>query len=140
MIYLASPYRHPNPEVMARRARLAALATARIIAETGQPVFSPIVQATALLRMTTGIIPKDFNWVSWDLQMLERATELRILLIDPDGFFQSQGVQAERRFALEHGMPVTYARPEEPCRTIPADQILDNLDWIRYEARMKGIS
>jgi Domain of unknown function (DUF1937) len=53
MIYLASPYSHPDPVVREARFDAACRATVDLI-RTGQPVFAPVVMGHPLVRYGVG--------------------------------------------------------------------------------------
>ena len=107
MIYLASPYAHPDPAVREARYQAACRATAELM-RGGRAVFSPIVHSHPL---TAFGLPT--NWAFWercDRQYLERCDELVVLMLD--GWPQSVGVQAEIKLATEMAKPVSFLNPE----------------------------
>ena len=107
MIYLASPYSHSDPQVREVRFDAACLATAHLI-RTGRSVFSPIVHGHPLVRFG---LPTD--WAFWelhDLEHLQRSDEMLVLQID--GWQESEGVQAEIALASALGKRVNYLAPE----------------------------
>lgn len=91
MIYLASPYTHPDPAVMQRRFEDARAATAALLSR-GEIVYSPIVHGHAIAIAHD--LPKDWGfWQRHCFAMLERADNLYVLMLD--GWEQSRGVRAE---------------------------------------------
>ena len=113
MIYLASPYSHPDPTVRDRR-YLAACRAAADLLRTGVTVFSPVVQGHVLSRFG---LPTDWGfWRRHDCEHLRRCDEVVVLTLD--GWRKSVGVLAEIELAREFGKPVRYlaARAE---RTAP---------------------
>lgn len=107
MIYLASPYSHPDPAVREFRFREACRAAAKFM-RCGQPVFSPIAHGHCIC--TYGL-PTDWRfWEPFDRRQLERCDEVVVLMLD--GWQESVGVQAEIRIAGEYGKPVRYVAPE----------------------------
>ena len=111
MIYLASPYSHPDHRVREARFRAACRATARLI-RAGQPVFAPVVQGHALV--TYGI-PSD--WVFWQplaREYVARCDELVVLQLD--GWRESEGVQAELALAAALGKRVDFLEPAGTSR------------------------
>ena len=104
MIYLASPYSHPDPLVRKTRFLLAEQATA-ILLNQGIFTFSPIVHCHALAERHT--IPTDFAfWRGYNFDMLRRADLVSVLAIP--GWKESVGVQAEIEMARAIGMQVTF--------------------------------
>ena len=107
MIYLASPYSHPDRAVRELRFREACRAAAKFM-RCGQVVFSPIAHGHCIC--TYGL-PTDWRfWEPFDRHHLERCDEFVVLMID--GWHESVGVQAEIRIAGEFGKPVRYVAPE----------------------------
>lgn len=107
MIYLASPYSHPDAAVREERFDAACRATAALL-RSGQPVFSPIAHTHGLVAHG---LPTDWSWWEpFDREHLLRCDELAVLLLD--GWRESVGVTAEIRIARELGKPVRYLAPE----------------------------
>jgi nucleoside 2-deoxyribosyltransferase len=107
MIYLASPYSHPEPVVREVRFRAACHATARLIA-AGHVVFSPIVHGHPLVHHG---LPTDWSfWERFDRDHLVRCDEVVVLMLD--GWRESVGVAAEIRIAEELRKPVRYLAPD----------------------------
>jgi nucleoside 2-deoxyribosyltransferase len=107
MIYLASPYSHPDSAVREQRFRMACLATSRLIA-AGHVVFSPIVHGHPLVHY--GLSTAWSFWERCDREHLKRCDEVVVLMLD--GWRESVGVAAEIRIAEELGKPVRYLAPE----------------------------
>jgi len=107
MIYLASPYSHPDPAVRAERYRAACRATAALLL-AGQPVFSPIAHGHPLVEYG---LPADWTfWQRYDRELLARCDEVVVLVLA--GWRESVGVREEIRIARELGKPVRYLAPE----------------------------
>lgn len=109
MIYVASPYSHPDPIVREQRYD-AACAAATVLMRAGHSVFSPIVHGHPL---TLHGLPGD--WPFWEPHArwhLERCDEVVVLMLD--GWDASQGVQAEIAIATELGKVVWYRYPVRP--------------------------
>jgi len=103
MIYLASPYWHADPAIRNQRFRAACRATAEMIRQ-GTTVFSPVVYGHALIAHG---LPGDWSfWQRHDAQYLGRCDEVVVLQID--GWEESEGVQAELRLAAALGNRVNY--------------------------------
>lgn len=106
MIYLASPYTHPDPAVREARFEAACRAVIHLVRQ-GETVFSPVVHSHPLaLRGLRG----DWHfWEATDRAFLACAQELRILKLD--GWEKSVGVTAERQIAADLGLPVSCMEP-----------------------------
>ena len=103
MIYLASPYSHPDPAIRDQRYLAACRATVRLLL-AGQTVFSPIVHGHALVAFG---LPTDWEfWARHDEQYLRRCQELIVLAIP--GWDESEGVQHEIDLAQRLGKVVRY--------------------------------
>ncbi|HXH21718.1 MAG TPA: DUF1937 family protein [Dehalococcoidia bacterium] len=108
MIYLASPYSHPDPAVRERRFRTACRLAAAFL-RAGMLVFSPIAHSHPLVEFG---LPTDWRfWERYDRAHLERCDEVVVLMMD--GWKESAGVQAEVRIARELGKPVRFLGVEE---------------------------
>ena len=103
MIYLASPYSHPDTDVRQERFDAACRAAAALLRQ-GKTTFSPIAHSHVLCRYG---LPLDWEfWRQHDLQYLAACTEVVVLMLD--GWAESVGVQAEIKIARELGKPVTF--------------------------------
>ena len=103
MIYLASPYSHPDPVVRHARFRAACRAAASLL-RAGHAVFSPIAHSHPLVEH--GLPTQWGFWERFGREHLERCDEVVVLMLD--GWRESVGVQAEVRIAVELGKPVWY--------------------------------
>lgn len=114
MIYLASPYTHPDPFVMEWRYLMALRRMVEHLRE-GQHVYGPIVHNHELRRF--GNLPPTWEfWQVYDFDMLCRCDKLEVLMLP--GWQQSVGVTAEVRRAAELHIPVTYETFKDPLRAI----------------------
>jgi len=112
VIYLASPYSHPDPAVREQRFDTACAAAALLLRD-GYLVFSPIAHSHPLTRFG---LPLDWEfWERFDRQHLERCSELIVLMLP--GWTSSRGVLAEIAIARELGLPVRYL--EGPATRTP---------------------
>ena len=103
MIYLASPYSHPDPAVREVRFRTARRVTAELV-HTGRCVLSPVVHGHPLVEFG---LPTDWSfWQRVDRAYLERCDE--VLVHVQDGWELSAGVKAEIDHARTLGKPVRY--------------------------------
>jgi nucleoside 2-deoxyribosyltransferase len=106
MIYLASPYSHPDPAVRERRFR-AACSAAALLLQAGHAVFSPIAHGHVLAEHG---LPTDWKfWQRYDREHLERCDEVIVLMLN--GWEESAGVHGEIRQAHELGKRVCYLTP-----------------------------
>lgn len=97
LIYLASPYSHPDPLVQNEREKVVCQ-LAFLLINAGYLVYCPIAETAALVRHSQSI---DTGWEFWrkkDLLQLDRCDELWIA--DMDGWTESKGVQGEVRHAM----------------------------------------
>lgn len=67
--------------------------------------FSPIVHCHELKKITELPATHTF-WLEYDFHILERCDKLYILRLE--GWEQSLGVAAEKKFAEDKGIPVEY--------------------------------
>ena len=108
MIYLASPYSHPNSAVREARFQAACRAAAELI-RSGQQVYSPIAHSHPIAAYG---LPTDWSYWEADARAhLKTSTEVVVLTLD--GWQTSAGVTAELRIAGELGRPVRYLEPPE---------------------------
>lgn len=109
MIYLCSPYSHPDPKEMEYRFHRVAAATAWLMTH-GEIVYSPIVHNHYLACNFT--LPREWEfWRRFDLAMLVKADECWVLELD--GWHKSVGVNAEIAFAIDRDIPVCFLSLEE---------------------------
>lgn len=107
MIYLASPYSHPDAAVREHRFQMACRAAARLMRD-GHTVFPPICHSHPIAQYG---LPTDWSfWERQDREHLARCDEVVVLLLD--GCRESRGVRAEIRLAEALGKPVRYLIPE----------------------------
>jgi hypothetical protein len=117
MIYLASPYSHPDAAIRQRRFEAVCRVAARLLRQ-GRTVYSPIVYGHALCAYG---VPGDWRfWQRHDRPLLEACDEVVVLMLD--GWENSVGVHAEIAFAREMGKPVSFmtARGERRRALTPA--------------------
>jgi hypothetical protein len=104
MIYLATPYTHPEPEVRAARFLAVTLYCAERMA-AGELIFSPITYGHAFGEL--GLAATDHvSWIQFNETMLGISTGVRVLCLR--GWELSAGIQHEVEFADKHGIPVEY--------------------------------
>lgn len=104
MIYLASPYTHPDPFVREERYLRTAKALTFLLARE-EWAYSPIVHCHELAKI--GGLPVDhLFWQKYDFHMLSKCDKFVILRID--GWQRSKGVAAEKAEAERLGISVEY--------------------------------
>ena len=106
MIYLASPYSHPDTRVRERRFRAACHAAAWLM-RSGLTVYSPIAHGHPIALCG---LPTDWPfWERHDRRLLEHCDQVIVLMLD--AWQESKGVQAEIQIAAELGKPLRYLEP-----------------------------
>jgi len=109
LIYLASPYSHPDEAVRHERYEHACRAAARIM-ERGHVVFSPIAHSHSVAAHLPETLLMDHEfWMKQCLPMVECCHELWVL--DIDGHATSRGVRAEIIHAWKRDIPIRYKCP-----------------------------
>lgn len=107
MIYLASPYSHPRPDIRALRYEAVAAFTVAAMG-AGHQIFSPIVYGHHIAR--THALPTDAEWWrNFNETILATCDEMWVLKIP--GWDKSVGVQMEIEFASSR-MPVLHMEPD----------------------------
>jgi hypothetical protein len=104
LVYLATPYNHPDAEVRERRFREVNRVAGEMM-RRGEHVFSPISHTHPIAL--AGDLPKGWEfWQAYDRAMLRVCVKLTVLM--QDGWKESVGVQAEIAIAQEMGLPVEF--------------------------------
>ena len=115
MIYLASPYSHPDPLIEQARFEAVAHIAAHLLA-CDVTIYSPILHCHPI-RTQVGT-PGDFNfWAKYNREMVKHSTAMIVAMID--GWEVSKGVAGEIAFAKEFNKPVMFFDPK-------VNQIKDN--------------
>jgi hypothetical protein len=107
MIYLASPYSHPDPAVRQKRFDAACRAAAALL-RVGIPVFSPIAHSHPIAQH--GVPGTWAFWQRIDRQYLRHCRAVVVLRLP--GWDMSVGVQAEVELARQWGIPVIEIDPQ----------------------------
>jgi hypothetical protein len=113
MIYLASPYSHPELAIRVERFH-AVCRIAAALMRNGEIVFSPIAHGHPIAEHG---LPTD--WTFWERHCREQlapCTELVVLTLD--GWRESMGVAEEIRMAGRLGKPVRYITPDGIALTL----------------------
>ena len=108
MIYLASPYSHPDPFVREQRYLMAAKALSELLAAECW-AYSPIVHCHELAKIVDLPTHSAF-WRRYDFHMLSLSTELLVLMLE--GWKTSEGVREEIAEAARLNITVTALQPE----------------------------
>lgn len=109
LVYLASPYSHPDPAVREARFRAACAAAAHLM-RAGVLVFSPIAHTHPIA--CAGGLPTGWEfWERYDRAVLAACGELAVLKLP--GWTESKGIRAEIVIARELGSPVRYVEPAD---------------------------
>jgi hypothetical protein len=107
MIYLASPYSHPNKKVEYQRF----LDVTRIAAKRlrmGEVIFSPIMHGHPAVEHA-GYAGDAESWQFHNINMLRRSDRLMIATLD--GWRESKGVRWEVASAIAMKIPRIYLEP-----------------------------
>lgn len=108
LIYLASPYSHPDPEVREKRFRDVCHAAGRLM-RLGLHIYSPIAHSHPIAMQTD--LPTSWEfWSAYDEAIISRCSEVRVLTIA--GWETSIGITAEIEIANRLGIPVTFEKPD----------------------------
>lgn len=122
MIYLASPYTHPDTEIVAQRYNETMRVNASLLA-AGRFVYSPIVHCHAMANAHT--LPTEYEfWKNFNYHMIECSNAVYFLLL-PE-WQNSKGMFGELTYAdmagkgiytvlldAANGYTVSLARPTE---------------------------
>jgi len=103
IIYLASPYSHPDERIRHARYRMVCEKAAELMRK-GFLVFSPIAHSHPLVEFG---VPGDWSyWEYYDSEMIRRCDRLVVLMLD--GWDSSTGIAAEIVIARDHGLQIDY--------------------------------
>lgn len=110
MIYLASPYSHPDPKIRNKRAveitKIAAHLLSRKI-----PVFSPITFGHEVWKHNKDLPTDAAYWNGYNFHFLNHASELWVVRMK--GWEESDGIKDEVAFAEQIKIPVKVFTVEE---------------------------
>ncbi len=108
MIYVASPYSHPDAAVRTARYDAARRHAAQLVRD-GRLAYSPIVHSHPLAELG---LPGDWSyWAEHNRRMLAACDAVVVLALP--GWQESRGVAAEVAIASELGLPVRFEAPTE---------------------------
>jgi hypothetical protein len=121
LIYLASPYSHPDKIIEQARFEIVCQVAAKMMAE-GKYVLSPIAHTHPIAL--AGKLPGNWEyWEGYDRTLIKCCQKLIVVRIS--GWRESKGVQAEIKIAQELGIPVEYLDSAEYLGW-PKGGLLDN--------------
>lgn len=110
MIYLATPYSHPDKFIEIDRFEKVTKVAAKLLQE-GHHIISPITHGVPLCMVNTNL-PSHFQfWEDYCIDLLSRCEEMRILQLS--GWERSRGVKAEIEFCNKHSIPISYINPDD---------------------------
>jgi uncharacterized protein DUF1937 len=108
LIYLATPYNHPDPEVRAQRFNTACLIASHLM-RMGIHLFCPIAHTHPI--SLAGRLPSGWEyWKEYDHVMLRSCSELWVVKMD--GWDMSEGIKGEIEIATELGLQIRYVEYE----------------------------
>ena len=114
MIYIASPYSHPEASVRAQRFEEVAKYTAHLI-NKGRVVYSPIVHNHPLAIRYD--LPTAFDfWENYDLCFIDVCDELIVYCME--GWQESNGIKREIQHARNIRRPISFVYPGDVWDTI----------------------
>ena len=110
LIYLATPYSHPDWEVKKQRYKEACVMAAKLM-ENGNLVFCPIAHSHPIETYGMPELKSGDWWLRQDFAILEHCDELVIYMMP--GWDVSYGVNKEIEFARNKGIPIVYIKDKE---------------------------
>jgi hypothetical protein len=123
LVYLASPYSHPDPRVREGRFQSVCQAAAHLMKE-GIHVFSPIAHTHPI--SLAGKLPGDWEyWRAYDEVVLSACGALVVLKLDK--WEESKGIQGEVGIAERLLLPTHYVDPYPECLDLLARVVKDTL-------------
>jgi nucleoside 2-deoxyribosyltransferase len=117
-IYLASPYSHPDPNIMKLRVDFAAQAAAYLLVTTNAVVYSPIVHSHYVAEYLDNHLDHTF-WLAQDRSHIATCDELVVYQLN--GWDKSIGVSWEIGLANGLGIWVSY---------LEVDKVIE---WLKRE-------
>lgn len=104
LIYLASPYSHPDIEVRNERVRQTIAAVANLMT-SNLVVYSPIVHNHQIAIKHN--LPTEWSyWQQFDEVILSKCDQVYVLMLD--GWLESRGIKAEITIARKLRLPIGY--------------------------------
>jgi hypothetical protein len=126
LVYLASPYSHPDTSVREVRFQEVCRAAAHLM-KAGLHVFSPIAHTHPI--SLAGKLPGDWEyWKAYDETVLASCFALAVLKLD--GWDQSKGIQGEVDIARRLRLTTYYTGPATDNLDLLARVIKDDLEEV----------
>lgn len=110
LVYLATPYSHPDKSVKEQRYVEACKQAARLM-EKGLLVFCPIAHSHPIETLGMPDIKSGDWWLRQDFAILQHCDELIVYRMD--GWDKSYGVGKEIAYARDNMVPISFLDPEE---------------------------
>ena len=104
MIYIASPYSHPNDSVQYARFIAARDYTAFLMSQ-GYVAFSPIAYGRQFEK-AHGVKGDHVTWLNFNKHLLRHSTFIHVLKLE--GWEKSKGVEFEIQMAKSCHIPIEY--------------------------------
>ena len=110
-VYVASPFTHPNPDVMEWRYFAALKYTQELLGQLNW-AFTPIGHCYVMAKLYNLGHEHEF-WLQYDKIMIDNAAGMHVLCID--GWKQSTGVQWEIEYwtRTRPKLPIAYFTPDD---------------------------
>lgn len=111
LIYLASPYSHPDPAIRQQRFEIVCRVAARLMS-LECIIFCPIAHTHSIV-LASGLPPGFDYWEKYDKAMMDACTEMYVVTLD--GWEESIGVTKEIAYMQQCNKPIRYivALPNE---------------------------
>jgi len=109
MIYLSTPYWHPDPQVRQKRFEIVSEIASYLIYFTKHALFSPISHGHAIFKDRDDLDPGIEYWEKYEKQIMPICSELIVVCIE--GWKESRGVKREIDLAKELGIPIRFWEP-----------------------------
>lgn len=109
LVYLASPYSHPNPDVMHARYEKACRAAAALMLR-GECIFAPIAHSHRIGQVMGRSTDHEF-WLRQDFAILRHCSHCVVLMLE--GWDKSVGVREEIDYCVANDIPVSYMHPAD---------------------------
>ena len=105
LVYVAMPYSHPNPDVIAERMEVFYKIAADLLLQ-GKMVISPVLNHSICKRYN---VPSDYKfWGDYSRTLLSKCDE--IVVLEMDGWTRSAGVIDEIATAKDLHIPIIFMK------------------------------
>lgn len=123
LVYIASPYTHPDVFIREERYRAVVFLCGRLMNQYPDTTFfSPIVHAHFI--STQCIIPVEWEyWAKQDECMISRCEEVWVFCIS--GWNSSVGVAAERLLAVKYNLPIRFLSNQDEGFILTTEEPLE---------------